>query len=203
MVAWLSRRQLGLNPQQYISLANERDELMTTRDALGLPDGAVLYLRHDSPPPSPPGSDLDMEEGEPPSPPLSLDGAMLDDGNAYNDGYDAFPEDDQLPGEGQYDQAGEWHAGTVDESGELQPDWLAFHGEAGAQFMCVRKQQAYSAFDPAEKGGRKTEKVAKGQVITAIETRQLVGKQGTTLRIHYEGGWVSQTVGKRVCFVRK
>ena len=210
----LCRRQLGINPQQYISLANERDELMTTAEALGLSDGALLYLRHDSPPPSPPGSDLDMEEGEPPSPPPSLNGDMrqtgFDAGHADEHGYDGFPGDMQLPGEGQYDQAGEWHAGALDESGvwqEAEDGWQQDaswqQDEAGAQFLCVRKQQAYSAFDPAEKGGRRTEKVKKGQMITAIETRELYGKHGTTLRIHYEGGWVSQTAGNQVCFVRK
>jgi hypothetical protein len=155
-----------------------------------------------------------MEEGEPPSPPPSLNGDMrqtgFDAGHADEHGYDGFPGDMQLPGEGQYDQAGEWHAGALDESGvwqEAEDGWQQDaswqQDEAGAQFLCVRKQQAYSAFDPAEKGGRRTEKVKKGQMITAIETRELYGKHGTTLRIHYEGGWVSQTAGNQVCFVRK
>jgi hypothetical protein len=147
-----------------------------------------------------------MEEGVPPSPPPSLNGAMPDDGNGDNygyDGYDAVPEDFQLPGEGQYDQAGDWHVGAVDERGDWQPAPSTDQVTAGTQFTCVRKCQAYSAFDPAEKGGKKTEKCKKGQVITAIETRQLVGKQGTVLRIHFEGGWVSQTAGNRVCFVQK
>jgi hypothetical protein len=83
------RHQLGLNPQQYISLANERGELIATSEALGLPDGTMLFLGNDSPPPSPPGSDMDMEEGEPPSPPTSL--SPDDDGYHPHDGY--------LPGE--------------------------------------------------------------------------------------------------------
>ena len=45
-----------------------------TSEALQLPDGTTLYLGNDSPPPSPPGSDVDFEEGEPPSPPASMGG---------------------------------------------------------------------------------------------------------------------------------
>jgi hypothetical protein len=124
----------------------------------------------------------------------------------------------QLPDDGQYDQAGEWHAGTRDDSGMWQEAAAGGEGgpplddlgggsgggnSAGVQYICVRKQQAFSSFDPNEKGGRKTEKVKKGQTITAIETRELHVKGNVTLRIHYEGGWVSLKSGKNICFVKK
>lgn len=216
----MCRRQLGLNPQQYISLANERGELMGTAEALGLPTGSVLFLSLDSPPPSPPGSDLDMEEGEPPLPQAPLDSAIpqtppnndeayVDDGQSgwsqSQERYaedtrladtDDYPQDVYQAGQEQFDQAGEWHAGVQDDGGDWQQEAQPEQPSDMGQFKCVKNTQAHTVFDPSEKGCKKTEKVKKGQIITAIETRELPGKKRTTLRIHYEGGWVSLTDDK-------
>jgi len=119
--------------------------------------------------------------------------------------------DEQQP-QGEYGEDGAFHEGWRDEHGVWHEEAMFDDGGAyddqpaggmGVFYMCLKKSQARSTFDPNEKSSRKTEMVKKGQTIEALETRELDLKGVPTLRIHFVGGWVSQSVKKTTCFVER